>query len=316
MSKTWEEHQNLLAELDRQRNEREAREARERQEAEDAPLQERALELAKSTVDLTRYRNERNLMLFPFCSTAKTKRVKGIRYVSADGRRWLEVTANHDYGMAKIWDFDILRFALSKAGEIALQVGYFPNSIEFSGYECLKALKRSHQGKNYRWLREAITRMCLTGYRGNIFREDEKTTEIFTLIQAVYEDKTGKLEKVRLTFNERIIDSVKFFRGLLSINSDIINEEAGIKKRLLELVTVSMGKGSNWIVGLERLQALCAHEGTLKRFKYELKQYTLPWKVTFSRGLNSSENVTFTAKEVTSSSVIKSADEHAPDTEP
>ena len=148
MTKTWEDHQKLLAELDQQRIEREARETREREEAAEAPLREQALELAKAPVDLTRYRNERNLMMFPFCSTAKAKRVKGIRYASADGKRWLEVTANYDYGMAKIWDFDILRFALSKAGEVALQVGYFPNSIEFSGYECLKALKRSDQGKN------------------------------------------------------------------------------------------------------------------------------------------------------------------------
>jgi plasmid replication initiation protein len=81
-------------------------------------------------------------MLFPFCSTAKAKRVKGIRYVSADGKRWLEVTANYDYGMAKIWDFDILRFALSKAGEIALLIGYFPSYVDFTAYECLKAIGR------------------------------------------------------------------------------------------------------------------------------------------------------------------------------
>jgi len=297
MNKSWEEHQQLLFELDQKKIEREAREARERQEAEDAPLRERALERAKSTVDLTRYRNERNLMLFPFCSTAKAKRINSIKYSSADGKRWLEVTANYEYGMAKIWDFDILRFALSKAGEIALQVGYFPNVVEFSGYECLKALKRSHQGKNYRWLREGITRMGLTGYRGNIFREDEKTTEVFTLIQAIYEDKTGKLEKIRLTFNERIIESVKLFRGLLCINPDIINEEAGIKKRLLELVTVSMGKESNWIVGLERLQALCAHEGELKAFKRQLKEYNLPWTMSFSKAIGGGENVTFRGTE-------------------
>jgi len=79
VAKTWEEHQKLLTELERQRIEREAREARERQEAEEAPLREQALELAKAPVDLSRYRNERNLMLFPFCSTAKTKRLKGGR---------------------------------------------------------------------------------------------------------------------------------------------------------------------------------------------------------------------------------------------
>ena len=76
MTQSWEDHQKLLAELDQQRIEREAREARERQEAEEAPLREQALEAAKAPVDLTRYRNERNLMMFPFCSTAKANELK------------------------------------------------------------------------------------------------------------------------------------------------------------------------------------------------------------------------------------------------
>ncbi len=297
MTSTWEEHQKLLTELDRQRLEREAREARERREEEEAPLREQALELAKAPVDLSRYRNERNLMLFPFCSTAKAKRVKGIRYVSADGKRWLEVTANYDYGMAKIWDFDILRFALSKAGEIALQVGYFPSSVEFSGYECLKALGRNPEsGSNLKWIKEGLRRLCLTGYSGNIFRENEKITEIFTLIRANYTDQSGKLERIAITFDDRLVDSVRYSKGLLVINKALLREEAGIKKRLLELVTVSIGKEISWTVGIERLQALCAHEGTLKRFKYELKQYVLPWEVTFSRTTHNGGNVTFTAK--------------------
>lgn len=297
LTRTWEDHQKLLAEFDQQRAEREAREARERQEAEEAPLRERALELAKSTVDLTRYRNERNLMLFPFCSTAKAKRVKGIRYVSADGKRWLEVTANHDYGMAKIWDFDILRFALSKAGEVALQVGYFPTCVEFSGYECLKALGRNPEsGSNLEWIKEGLRRLCLTGYSGNIFRENEKITEIFTLIRASYIDQSGKLERITITFDERLVESVRYSKGLLVIDKLLLREEAGIKKRLLELVTVSMGKEISWTIGIQRLQALCAHEGTLKRFKYELKQYALPWEITFSKAIHNSGNVTFTVK--------------------
>lgn len=297
MSKSWEEHQALLAELDRKKAEREAREGRKRQEAEEAPLKQKALELAKSTVDLTRYRNERNLMLFPFCSTAKAKRLKGIHYSSADGKRWLNVTANHDYGMVKIWDFDILRFALSKAGEIALKVGYFPSSVEFSGYECLKALGRNPQsGSNLEWMKEGLRRLCLTGYSGNIFRENEKITEIFTLIRASYIDQSGRLERICISFDERLVESVRYSKGLLTINQSLIREEAGIKKRLLELVTVSIGKEKSWTIGLERLQALCAHEGTLRRFKYELKKYILPWEITFSKALAGNWNVTFTTK--------------------
>jgi len=293
----WEKHQKLLEDLDRQREEREARAEREQQEAEEAPLREQALELAKAPVDLTRYRNERNLMMFPFCSTAKAKRVKGIRYASADGKRWLEVTANYDYGMAKIWDFDILRFALSKAGEVALQVGYFPPYIEFTAYECLKAIGRDAKaGKNYIWIEEAFDRLVSTTYKGNIFKEDENRSEVFTLINIEYiKNQQGQVDKIRMHFNHRIQESAKL-RGLLAIDKTILREEAGIKKRLLELVTVSMGKETSWTVGMERLQALCAHEGTLKRFKYELKQYALPWEMTFSKAIHNGGNVTFTAK--------------------
>jgi len=162
MTHTWEDHQKLLAELDQQRVERETSEAQESREMSEAPLREKALELARGPVNLTRYRNERNLMLFPFCSTAKAKRVKSIRYASSDGKRWLEVTANYEYGMAKIWDFDILRFALSKAGEVALQIGYFPPSVEFSSYECLKALGRNPEsGSNINWIKEGLRRYVL-----------------------------------------------------------------------------------------------------------------------------------------------------------
>src|SRR5262245_30349728 len=88
--------------------------------------------LARKTIELTRYRSERNLMLYPFCSTSKKKRLKEIEYRSSDGKRWLQVTANHNFGMVKIWDFDILRFALSKAGEIARVTGHFPSFVEFT----------------------------------------------------------------------------------------------------------------------------------------------------------------------------------------
>ncbi len=303
MTTTWEKHQKLLEDLDQQQKEREARAERERQEAEEAPLREQALELAKAPVDLTRYRNERNLMLFPFCSTAKAKRIKGIRYVSADGKRWLEVTANYDYGMAKIWDFDILRFALSKAGEVALQVGYFPPYVDFTAYECLKAIGRiTNTGKSYIWIEEALDRLTTTAYKGNIFKEDEQRSETFTLINVeCVKDENKRIDKIRVYFNQRIRESAKL-RGLLVIDSAIFREDAGIKKRLLELVAVSIGRESSWTVGLERLQALCAHDGELKEFKRQLKGYELPWKLSFSKAIGRNENVTFTVKATAESS--------------
>ncbi len=262
------------------------------QQAKEAELRERANELAVVPIDITRYRNERNIMLYPLCSTSKRKRLAPIRYESANGKYWLEVTANHTYGMVKIWDFDILRYALSKAGEIARITGIFPEAVEFSGYECLKALGRKPTGTVYQWLREALSRSASTTYKGNVFGNNH-TTEIFTLIKARYTDETKKLERIRITFDERLIESAQNNKGLLAINSEILHEEAGIKKRLLELVQVSKGDNSSWTVSLKRLQAMCAHEGRLKDFKYQLKSYNLPWDIRFTPILEGGEKATF-----------------------
>ena len=268
------------------------------QEAKEAELRERANKLAVVTIDITRKRNERNLMLYPFCSTSKRKRLNPIKYQSADGSRYLEVTANHTYGMAKIWDFDILRYALSKAGEITRITEVFPESVEFSGYEVLKAIGRIPEGKNYRWLRDALARLCGTLYKGNIFPtpENERVSHTFTLISATWEDETGKLERISITFDKRLIESIRLNCGLLAINPDVLKEEAGIKKRLLELVQVSKGNKSDWSVGLERLASLCAHEGELKKFKRQLKNYVLPWDLSFTPILEGGEKATFSDK--------------------
>lgn len=73
-------------------------------------------------------------MLFPFCSTSKRKRIAPIIYSSTDGKSWLEVTANNTYGMAKIWDFDILRFVFSKISLIAKETGIYPSAVSFTAY--------------------------------------------------------------------------------------------------------------------------------------------------------------------------------------
>ena len=136
-------------------------------------------ELSDTKLALKSYKNERNLMLFPFCSTSKRKRINPIIYSSDDGSSWLEVTANNTYGMAKIWDFDILRFVFSKVSAIAKETGIYPSKVSFTAYECLKALNRDPKaGKNVKWLREALDRLASTTYKGNIFRRNISLSNI------------------------------------------------------------------------------------------------------------------------------------------
>ena len=258
-------------------------------------LQELNQQLAEAPVEISRYRNERHLMFYPFCSTSRRKRLDSIKYRSQNGKRWLEVTANHEYGMVKIWDMDILRFAISKAVEVCRHTNEFPKSVTFTGYECLKAIGRKTYGPSYKWLRDALDRLASTVYKGNLFGPEHSSTDIFTLVSARWTDETGKMERVTITFDERIIDAAAK-NQILATTPEVLKEESGIRKRLLELVKVGKGRDEKWSIMLKNLEQLCAHEGESKKFKSIIKGYTLPWAVSFSKKAFHEEIVTFSDK--------------------
>jgi Replication initiator protein A len=65
------------------------------------------------------FRDQREMMERPFFSLAKSKRAKPIDYHSPDGKLWVHVSANPDYGMATIWGADILIYCASMLADMA-----------------------------------------------------------------------------------------------------------------------------------------------------------------------------------------------------
>lgn len=238
--------------------------------------------LANESIAIDVLKNERNLMLYPFCSTSKAPRFKAIKYVSKDSNFSLEVTANHEYGMAKIWDFDILRFVFSKIDTIADRTGYYPSSVAFSAYECLKFLKRNpNAGKNVQWLKEALDRLASTTYKGNIFKEESKHVAGFTLIRYDYVETNKGIEKISISLDERLLFSLRNSKSLITINERLLEEPSGLKKRLLELVPLKLSLNSEWIISVDELQCLCANTWSIAKFKNEIKSFhDLPWSIT------------------------------------
>src|SRR5437773_1242719 len=58
-------------------------------------------------------RDQRETMERPFFNLSKSKRLKPIEYTSQDGKVWVKVSAVPEFGMATIWDADILIWAAS-----------------------------------------------------------------------------------------------------------------------------------------------------------------------------------------------------------
>jgi plasmid replication initiation protein len=105
-------------------------------------------------------RDQRDLMERPFFSLAKGKRTVPILY-EAGGQR-VEVYARPDYGMATIWDADILIWAASQIVE-AENRG-FPTSrfFRFTPYQLLRAVGRSTGNRQYTLLKAALMRLQST----------------------------------------------------------------------------------------------------------------------------------------------------------
>src|SRR3954452_4591150 len=66
-------------------------------------------------------RDQRETMERPFFSLAKRKRLKPIEYVSPNGEIFVNVFPNAEFGMATIWDADILIWAASTLNNLRKQ---------------------------------------------------------------------------------------------------------------------------------------------------------------------------------------------------
>jgi plasmid replication initiation protein len=95
-------------------------------------------------------RDQRETMERPFFSLAKRKRLQHIDYTSPDGSVWVKVQPHQDYGMATIWDADILIWAASVITDLKRRrVNDIPRTLQFQPYDLLKAINRPIGGEHY-----------------------------------------------------------------------------------------------------------------------------------------------------------------------
>jgi plasmid replication initiation protein len=135
-----------------------------------APVGDGQLELFEGAFVDIAFRDQQDLMENPLCSLAKGKRIKKITYQAGD--KFVEVTANAEYGMATIYDHDILMWAATQVREAADRGLPTSRRIVFHPYSLLKAIRRGTGGREYKLLREALDRLKGTTIKTNIRLDD------------------------------------------------------------------------------------------------------------------------------------------------
>lgn len=116
------------------------------------------------------WRDNKDAMEYPFLSLQK-KRLTPIVYRSKNIS--LEITPHPKFGLASIWDWDLIIFAASHLND-AIEVGLSASPrIRFVPYDCLRQLGRGTSGRDYQELAAAIRRLYGTSVVTNIRSFDQ-----------------------------------------------------------------------------------------------------------------------------------------------
>jgi plasmid replication initiation protein len=187
-------------------------------------------------------RDQRDTMERPFFSLAKKPRFTPIDYHV--GETWVEVSANPKFGIATIWDADILIWASTQITE-ALDRGVPPSRvIQLHPHNLLKAIRRPTGGEHYKRLRAALDRLTHTAIRTNIRAGGKKKAASFHWLESwteVTDEKTGETTGMTLTLPDWLFDGILMKGGVLTIHEDYFLLTGGIERWLYRVARKHAG---------------------------------------------------------------------------
>ncbi|MCB9918603.1 MAG: replication initiator protein A [Planctomycetes bacterium] len=200
-------------------------------------------------------RDQREVMERPFFSLAKRPRVTPIEYQV--GNVWIEVSANPKFGMATIWDADILIWAATQITE-AMDRGLKPSrTIQFHPYNLLRSIRRTAGGKDYARLRAALERLTHTAVRTNIRAQDNRKFASFHWIESWTEtvvEQSGEPSGMTITLPDWLYNGIVGKGGILTIHEDYFLLTGGIERWLYRVARKHAGKQpTGWAFTMRQL---------------------------------------------------------------
>ncbi len=187
-------------------------------------------------------RDQRDTLERPFFSLAQRPRFAPIDYQVGDVK--VEVSANPKFGMATIWDADILIWAATQITE-ALDRGLAPSRvIRCHPHNLLKSIRRPTGGAHYNRLRAALNRLIHTAVQTNIRTEGKKKYAAFHWLESwtkVTDEQTGDTTGMTLALPDWLFDGIVMKGGVLTIHEDYFLLTGGIERWLYRVARTHDG---------------------------------------------------------------------------
>jgi plasmid replication initiation protein len=220
-------------------------------------------------------RDQREMMERPFFSLAKTKRVKPIDYTSPDGKLWVNVSANPTYGMATIWDADILIYCASVLADMARRgVNDIPRTLHIMPYDLLRAIGRPTTGRAYELLGQSLDRLVATTVKTNI-RAENRREATFSWLDGwtqLVDEKTERSRGMTLELSNWFWEGVLMKGGVLSIDRAYFDISGGRERWLYRVARKHAGGAgeAGFAIAMPTLFEKSGAEGEYRRFKFEI----------------------------------------------
>jgi plasmid replication initiation protein len=226
-------------------------------------------------VDL-RFRDQKDTMERPFFSLSKSKRMKPIQYKNENDGVFVTVQPHQDYGMATIWDADILIWAASVLCDMKNRgTNDIPRELKFQPHDLLKAIGRSVGGKDYAQLRDSLERLKTTVVTTNIRVKRSHKNTMFSWIDQwddLIDAQTKESRGLTLTVSDWFYRGVMEDGGLLSIDFAYFSITGGRERWLYRVARKHAGGNGadGFAISMPTLFEKSGAEGTYRRFKFEM----------------------------------------------
>jgi len=220
-------------------------------------------------------RDQREMMERPFFSLSKSKRLKPIDYTSPDGKTWVHVSANPNYGMATIWDADILIYCASVLNDMKeRRANEIPRVLRVMPYDILRSIGRPVSGRSYALLGAALDRLQSTTIKTNI-RSEHRREATFSWLDSwsqIVDERTERSRGVSLALSNWFYEGVLMAGGVLSIDRAYFDITGGRERWLYRVARKHAGGAgeAGFSIALRTLFEKSGAEGQYRRFKFEV----------------------------------------------
>lgn len=236
---------------------------------------------------------------YPFFSLSKTPDKKIRKFIFPNGT--IEIIPGQ-YGMATIWDRDILLYLIGhqarrmdqqEQGKSRFSTGNSivsstdilrkggPNdraarTIRFPVADYLAATKKNKGGRRYKCLYESLTRLLGTTIKTDFATGGVRQTRGFNLIESweiIGRETESDLKKivVEVTLSQWTHNAIQN-KEILTISEEYFSITSALKRRLYEIARKSCGNQSSWKIGLELLRLRTGSQTDIRFFRREIRQ--------------------------------------------